>query len=531
MPDPPIALATASFLASQTAESPLKSNPATPGITPAPAGPQPTNPPPSPPAAPSINPSLNPVPNPPASLPDPPVIIPITRTLPIPPPVGTVSNDPPLVPITTLDGSVINVDPSHPETIVIGDPNSPSGRTLSVGDDPIVIGGSTVRISPSNSAIVLSGQTTLLPVTKVGDQTVYLDPSRPEVVVIGNPSSPSQTLSRNGDIAIISGTTISLAATAAPYPGTSLIDNMVFTRLPDGSFIVNGRYSLKPGDPPVLVDGHSVSLSLSGGVIVDGLEQTLESTFSNPPSTVIQGITFSLSPGGTLMVNGKYYMKPGDPSISVDGHTVGFSPSSGIMVDGVEHRLDQTSSNSGSIIIQGISFSLAPEGGLIVNGQYTLKPGGPSITINGHTISFSLNGAVTIDGVQYKLDSMSTPNRLKMVLPDGTTSMMALPLGYPSAAAALMPLLASLAADGMSSGSTPKTSQSSAISTSSSSPSLSGSSTLPISEPRSLVSAPVPASTKHTTSMGTVLKGSLAWAWIALLTVLWISCDWPDSCR
>ncbi|KAF2194844.1 hypothetical protein K469DRAFT_744625 [Zopfia rhizophila CBS 207.26] len=370
-PDPPIALASKSFLASTTSNVPVQSDPPAPGVTPEPAGPDPTtNPqppqnPPDPPPNPADpqDPSNTPQ-NPPRPPPNP-VTVPFTETIPLPSGVGEgapVNNAPP-TPITSIGGSVVNADPSHPGTIIIQNPQNPGApaQTIVAGGSPVVIGGTTLSIAPTGAGrdgggLVVSGNTGMILVSNVGGQPVFIDPSRPGIVLIGDPAGPLQTLSTSRGNVVVAGTTVSLSptgvVTANSNPGSVMIFNISFTFLPDGGVLINNSQVLKLGDPAISINGHNIFVPPSGGVLViDGQTYRISSDPSSPPTTTIQNIPLSLLPDGTLLIGGVTILKPGDAPVQFAGHTISLDPSGAVIIDGLMYKIDPTTSQASGILV------------------------------------------------------------------------------------------------------------------------------------------------------------------------------------
>lgn len=375
-PDPPIALGTApGFLASTTTEGKSKTDPPTPGQTippvpvptsksipqppittrftqtitvptPPPIDPQPSHNPPNPnlsnnPGQPNqpnqSNPPNNPNPNP----------TPITNAPTRPTAIATIGN------------SVVNADPSRPGTVIIVNPTAPgAAQTITPGGTPVIVSGTTISVNPTSGAVVITGDTTLTPVGTVGGKPVFVDPTRPGIIVIGDPRTgqPTEMLSVNGPSVVIDGTTISLApaATALPSPSSTTVSGILISRLADGTVIINNSLSLRPGDPQITVGGHTIVLDPNGAVFVDGQRIQIRPTSADPSSTMVSGISLTLLSNGTLLVNGTIALQPGDPQISIEGHSIFIDPSGVVFVNGQQMRLSPASTTQvGELVIVG----------------------------------------------------------------------------------------------------------------------------------------------------------------------------------
>lgn len=179
-------------------------------------------------------------------------------------------------------GSPIYVDPSDPNAIVVGIPSSPGSQTLSAGGPPIVVSGTTISIAPTGGAVIMSGQSNLVPLGTMGDQTIWMDPLQPGVLLIGDPSSPEalKTLGTSSDsLAVISGTTISLARPtgSAMTPVAMSIMGLSLSLDPASRTLkIDGEHILQPGSPQISIKGHTVFFDPRGeNVVIDGVSYPL----------------------------------------------------------------------------------------------------------------------------------------------------------------------------------------------------------------------------------------------------------------
>lgn len=211
-----------------------------------------------------------------------PTAIEFTRTTPIPESSGQAANSRPNLPIMSAGGSPIYVDPSDPNAIVVGIPSSPGSQTLSAGGPPIVVSGTTISIAPTGGAVIMSGQSNLVPLGTMGDQTIWMDPLQPGVLLIGDPSSPEalKTLGTSSDsLAVISGTTISLARPtgSAMTPVAMSIMGLSLSLDPASRTLkIDGEHILQPGSPQISIKGHTVFFDPRGeNVVIDGVSYPL----------------------------------------------------------------------------------------------------------------------------------------------------------------------------------------------------------------------------------------------------------------
>ncbi|KAJ4351936.1 uncharacterized protein N0V89_007280 [Didymosphaeria variabile] len=183
-------------------------------------------------------------------------------------------------PIATIGNSIINTDPSQAGTIVIIDPNTPSGaQTLTAGSDPIVISGITISVNPTSGAIIVSGDSTLQPVGIVNGKPVFTDPGQPGVIIVGDPDlgQPLQTLSVTDPTLTIDGETLTLSPTAV-VQSSFTVAGMSIVVLADGTVVINNAHTIQPGDPEIFVNGHKVVVDSDGVVWVDDQRVQLSPT-------------------------------------------------------------------------------------------------------------------------------------------------------------------------------------------------------------------------------------------------------------
>jgi len=312
-----------------------------------------------------------------------------------------------------------------PPAIIIGTVTITRGQTKTINGVPvvvptngggtqIVVDGSTVALNQAPTQALNPAPTQGLPVLIVGGGIVTPDSN-------GNYVLGSETLKPGGPPITINGNTVSMA--------------------PDGFAIVNGatqtiaKLPALTGAPALTVGSQAVSATVVGGstVFVVAPGQTL----SAGSTLVVDGTTYSMPAeghGSTLVVNGQTSMlNAGQSAITLDG---GRSVTAQVVSGTTAYVLapDQTLTPGGVLTISGTTYSM-PTGAsgsvVVVNGvTSTLAAGAeitaaPALTINGvtyaHTVrdgttEYVLNDGTTllpgssieIDGTTYSLDEQGT---------------------------------------------------------------------------------------------------------------------------
>jgi hypothetical protein len=318
---------------------------------------------------------------------------------------------------TKPNGPSENDENLAPPFIIIGSETFTQGQTKTINGVPVVVptnGGGT-RIVVDGSTVAINPATTQgLPVLIVGGGTVT--PNAQGEYVLG-----SETLKPGGPPITINGNTVSMA--------------------PNGMAIVNGvtqtiaNIPALTEAPALRVGSQAVSATVVGGstVFVVAPGQTL----SAGSTLVVDGTTYSMpaeGQGSTLVVNGQTsILGAGQSVITVDG---GRSATAQVISGTTAYIFgpDQTLTPGGVLIISGTTYSMPTSASgsvIVVNGvTSTLAPGAgitaaPALTINGvtytHTVrdgttEYVLNdgttlapgSAVVIDGTTYSLDEQGT---------------------------------------------------------------------------------------------------------------------------
>ena len=240
------------------------------------------------------------------------------------------------------------------------------GTSLSVDKDHVILASSTISLLP---------------------------PLADPIVTLIN----GDTISAGGQAAIVSGTTVALAANNAlvvngktsplpppPVP-TLTVAGQILTPAPAGFAI--GRESVLPGGPAVTVDGSTFSIaSESNALIVNGKTSPLPPPPLSPPSTPILTLAGqTITPAPTGFAIGGQSVLPGGQAVTVDGSTFSLASSGSnvLIVNGQTKPLPWTPL---SVITVGSQiFTAAPIGFKI--GTQSVSPGAPAVIIDGTLVS------------------------------------------------------------------------------------------------------------------------------------------------
>ncbi|KAF2197178.1 hypothetical protein GQ43DRAFT_219577 [Delitschia confertaspora ATCC 74209] len=350
-----------------------------------------------------------PVNNPPntdPSINDPPLITDVPQVIPY---------NPFLIPLTTIDNTLINGNPSNPGTIIIGNPASPKlQQTITAGGPPAIISGTILSVAPQNGGLVISGTATVDPVTQVGGQTIWKDPSRPSVVLVGDGTHSFQTISANGGSTLIGSVPIALTVTAMglPFqtPSPTMIQDILFSTLPDGTVVVGRNQVLNPGDT-VMFEGRTIALDATGrSIYIDGIPHEAPSLLV----TTIADISFSRLQDGDILAGGTTVLRPGGPGVMVQGENIMLGENGiDLVIDGKTHSLPALLKPATSTI-SGVPVEVIPGTGgasmVVVGGTHLLAPSDAPFVFENHSVSLALNGdGIIIDSTVYALP-MQTPS-------------------------------------------------------------------------------------------------------------------------
>lgn len=316
----------------------------------------------------------------------------------------------------------IVIGPSS-EVVVGSQTLQPGGPAINVGD------GTPVSLAPSATAIVLGGQTSLLP--------QVLQPPAPPVLTVGSSTlvpnaatqffvAPGQTLTPGGVVTVdgtvvrlapsasfvvIGGSTQVLPTGAVLLPTTAQAPQFVFgsstiTAQPAHvnpssapTFVLSGQ-TLLPGGAAITFSGTTLSLDPSGDVLVaNGASSTLRGpteAVSSPATIAVGNQIFSAlpKPSGPAFVVASETLFAGGPAITVSGTTLSLGPSASFIV--INHATSTladaaipTLTGAPSLTIGDVTFRPLPGTATeYLIGSILLTAGG-SIVVSGTTISLA----------------------------------------------------------------------------------------------------------------------------------------------
>ena len=366
----------------------------------------------------------------------------ITSPLPKPSPTG--------LPVLTVGDSLRSPD-AHSHYIV-------AGQTLSPGDAPVQISGTTYSIAPKATAVVVNGV------------TVSSTPTPPPVVNIG--ASPitanlnseyvigSQTLSPAGAPVTVSGTTYSLAshataiiingissAIAAPSQLPLLNIGSSFITANSNSEYIVGSQTLTPAGTPITVSGTTYSLAPhAAAIVVNGISSAITAPSQLPMLNI--GSSLLTANSRSEYIIGSQTLAPAGTPIIVSGATYSLaSEASAIIINGISTPIVNPSSLP--VLNIGSSLITANSNSKYVIGTQTLTPGS-AITIPAHTIPATTVSGTTIPATTFPATTLSLSPSAHFLVFNGHTSSLtpSLPASNPLATATSEPRLGAIIYNG-----------------------------------------------------------------------------------
>ena len=267
------------------------------------------------------------------------------------------------------------------------------------------IGGQQIQAAKGGGVIVAS--TTLQPGLQTTIDGTMLSVDKDHVILASStislalpPADPiitlinGDTLSAGGQAAIVSGTTVALAANDAlvfngktsplPPPPTPILTVAGQTLTPSPAGFAIGGHSVLPGGPAVTVDESTFSLaSESNALIVNGKTSPLPPV---PATPIITLAGQAITPAPTGFAIGGSSVLPGGPAVTLDGSTFSLASSGGsnaLIVNGKTTPLPSTPLSAFTVGSQ--IFTAAPTGFKI--GTQSVTPGAPAVMVDGTLIS------------------------------------------------------------------------------------------------------------------------------------------------
>ncbi|KAK7517719.1 hypothetical protein IWZ03DRAFT_440163, partial [Phyllosticta citriasiana] len=323
-----------------------------------------------------------------------------------------------------------------PSAFVIGQ------QTLAPGGPAIAVGGTTISLAPSATAVVVNGVSSPLP------DAAKAAPNPPIITVGSNAYTanaatqyylgPGQILTPGG-AANVEGTVVSLGPSASYVVvggSTQAFQSAMITAAPAiaaGEFFAIGGQALAPGGNVVL-GGTTISLDFGGSnLVVNGYSGALGGVAANQPVIIAAGSNYAAVDGTSFVIGGQT-LTPGG-RITAAGTTLSLDASDkSIYVNGVPSAISKDypfSTLYPAVTFQGTT--IAPNAQSVGSsptytiGGATLTPGG-RVVMSGTTLSLApFATALIING------ATSTLN------PAVLTSLPAIPLGSTSLSPILGP--------------------------------------------------------------------------------------------
>ncbi|KAJ4299431.1 hypothetical protein N0V90_004676 [Kalmusia sp. IMI 367209] len=347
--------------------------------------------------------------------------------------------------VGTIGTNPVIVGPSS--LVIVG------SQTLQPGAPAVTIGGSSISVAPSATAIIVNGQTSTLPIVanpaslsqtvgSLDGKPVVIGPS--SVVVVG-----TQTLQPGGSPALVGANPVSLAksgdaiivgskttflphvifpigpAQAIAPPPILTIGSSVLTANAATQFFIAPGQTLTPGGTAT-IGGQLVSLGPSAAfIVVAGSTQILP---TSPPSRaislpeiVVGGSTIVALPGNNDMDQGGPANDDSGPTFVISGETL--SPGHQITVDGTTISLSPSGSN---IVINGVTSTIANAAAARVTPPPLTIGGAVFPPLSGSGISYSIDGqlltaagVITVDGTTISL----APGATALIVNGATTNL------------------------------------------------------------------------------------------------------------
>ena len=334
--------------------------------------------------------------------------------------------------VTAAPGSPVVV---QGQTLSAGGPafTAADGTVVSVGANGVVVGGTTHAFGSATQA---PGAAANIPLLTVGTNTFTANAATQFNLGNGAILTP-------GGTAVISGTTVSLAAgaTEAVIGGlTTLLSPPVITPAPavtfDGTvFVPNAGSTLDIGDQlltpggQIVVSGSTLSLASNGRLVVNGQTQSAGAagisgsnnmaTITAPPSLTVNGQVFGPNGGSSYIINGQTLVAGGS-AITISGP------------NGVETVSLNSAANELVTVMNGQTYTSA------IGPLGAMATGSPVITLgNGDTytaVSYDSNNgyAYVIDGQTLTEGGTITANGETVVLDSAGTAITEISAGHTS---------------------------------------------------------------------------------------------------
>lgn len=240
--------------------------------------------------------------------------------------------------------------------------------------DEVIVGGGSITANPDGSF-------------EIGTET--LQPGGPAVTVGGNTLS----LAPSGTAVVINDATTPIAAPAAEVS----LGGGILTADPSGNIAVGGQ-TLQPGGEAVVVGGTTLSLDQSGtALVIDG--STNPVTAALPPQITLPAATLTAQEDGAFVIDGQTLSEGSEVvaggstySLASDGGAIvvnGQTTPIGAAAAGITAAPVVTAGAAGAITAGSDTISFVGfESELVIGGSRTLDSArGKTVVVNGQTLS------------------------------------------------------------------------------------------------------------------------------------------------
>lgn len=317
-------------------------------------------------------------------------------------------------PVITFGGATITGSPTP--AVVVG------GQTAFAGGAPITVSGTVISVAASGNAVVVGGSTVPFVASGASSSAFAANGVVITAAPVAGFQIGGQTLKAGGPAITVDGTTVSLApggtalivdgSTSAVGAAASIplltIGSKVFTANAATQFYIAPGQTLTPGGIAV-VDGTTISLaSDASAVMFNGLTRGLSAAIITPAPTInFGGTAYSPNAGTMYHVDGKM-LTPGGV-ITVSGSTISLGQgASYVVINGQTSIFSSTTARNpyspaitAPPILTVDGLAIAPNGGgsYLISGQ-VLTPGG-AVTFSGpngmETVSLDASGTALVD--------------------------------------------------------------------------------------------------------------------------------------
>lgn len=272
--------------------------------------------------------------------------------------------------IGTFGHLPIIYDPQNPNAVAI------ASKTLIQGSPETTIDGTRLHLQ-SNGLVI--GDTSTLSLSK--PQAIPVDPipfttiaNRPIIIASSHQLivDHSTTLSANGPVAIIAGTTVSVAPNGRPVIGGSTLQS-------------------EPAHPLTTVNGQQIATAPSGAVLVGSKTISI-----GRPAVTISSTPYTLAADGNLVA--------GTSTVDISSLAV---------------AAQTPDSDDAFTTINDQTIATVPSNALVI-ASHTISPGGPAITISGTVYSIAADGDLIAGTRTYSIDPAAAVTYSALVI-DGQT--------------------------------------------------------------------------------------------------------------